>query len=116
MKIKFIILPVIVLFLIAFALNSQAENGNENHVDETISYSGKVVDQQTGEALAGVKLSLENGQETIYSDLDGNFQITDLKAGKYKIKTSFISYEDQEVILNTREDKTQEMKIALKNL
>jgi len=116
MKIKSIILPVIVAALIALGVSSNAENSNENHADETFSYSGKVVDQQTGEALAGVKISVEKAQEVVYSDLDGNFHINGLKTGKHQIKASFISYEDHIVVLNTGEDKTREMKIALKNI
>ncbi len=116
MKIKFLILAFIVTAVVAFSGNLYAENGNENHAEETFSYAGKVIDQNTGEALAGVKILVEDTQQTFYSDLDGNFLISGLRSGIYEVKATFISYEEKEIVLNTASGKSNEMEIALKNL
>jgi len=54
--------------------------------------SGKVVDNLTGEFLAGVAVSLEGLNTVVYSDLDGNFTISDLTPGTYNVVLSLISY------------------------
>jgi len=41
----------------------------------TIILSGKILDKQNNEYLAGVKIACADCKKTVYSDLDGNFFI-----------------------------------------
>ena len=68
---------------------------NENNAPATTSIQGKVIDQQTGEALTGVKIKIPELNVETYTDFEGSFKINSVKAGDYKIQTSFISYEDR---------------------
>lgn len=54
--------------------------------------SGKVTDLQTGETLAGVLVTVKDSDLKTYTDLDGNFNFTNLAPGKYTIICSCISY------------------------
>jgi hypothetical protein len=39
----------------------------------TVILSGKILDKQSNESLAGVKIACDHCKKTVYSDLDGNF-------------------------------------------
>lgn len=54
--------------------------------------SGKVTDISTGETLSGAEISIEGTNTKVYTDLDGNFTIPQLKPGKYTLICSLISY------------------------
>lgn len=54
---------------------------------------GTIVDGITGEALVGVTLKIKGSNEKIYTDLDGNFKITDLSTGTYDIDVNYVSYQ-----------------------
>jgi hypothetical protein len=56
--------------------------------------SGKVVDLVSGETLAGVAVSIEGTDTKVYTDLDGNFTIQDVKPGTYNLVLSMISYKN----------------------
>lgn len=75
---------------------------------------GKVIDKKTGEALAGVKLFIEETNQAVYSDLDGNFVIKDVKSGNYNIRVSYISYQENQltdVKLDPYKSKTLEINL-----
>lgn len=57
------------------------------------SISGKVIDITTGEALAGVTVSIEGTDKVAFTDFDGNFRFSDVSQASAKISASFISYE-----------------------
>lgn len=78
--------------------------------------SGKVVDLNSGETLAGVAVSIEGTDTKVYTDLDGNFTIKDIKPGVYNLVLSMISYknslvENVELLPNEKE----KMEIKLNN-
>jgi len=56
--------------------------------------SGSVVDSTTGESLVGVALYFEELNKTIYTDLEGNFEISNINVGEYNIKSNYISYQN----------------------
>ena len=78
----------------------------------TTTISGQVIDKTTGEALAGVKIELED--TIIYTDLDGNFEISNIVPGNHKINTSLISYTSSSMELDCKKN-TQDLKIKLDN-
>nr|WP_320117708.1 carboxypeptidase-like regulatory domain-containing protein [uncultured Marinifilum sp.] len=89
--------------LLAIGLESQAINvvtpEGDKELDaaaiatiETTSLSGIVLDTETGEALAGVAIRFEGSAETVYTDFDGNFKISNVVPGNYNVLSSYISY------------------------
>jgi len=53
---------------------------------------GKVLDKKTKEALVGATISIGNSEFKVYTDLEGNFEIKNVKEGNYNIVVSYISY------------------------
>ncbi len=76
--------------------------------------SGYVLDKETGEAIIGANVLIENSNIGTITDLEGKFKIENVDPGKYNIIVSYISYskltiKDVEVIAG----KSAELKIAL---
>ncbi len=90
---------------------SNSSNASTTVVKENNTIKGIVLDKITAETLAGAVITL-NGQK-IYTDLDGNFQLNNLKE-KSVFKISMISYEDQIINIDPSNDKT--INIELKQL
>lgn len=89
---KQIILSFIVLVLIA------GESFGQTGV-----LRGKITDAETGEELIGASVMVMGSYTGASADLDGNYSIPDIPAGKINIKCSYISYETQiinDVIIN----------------
>jgi hypothetical protein len=62
----------------------------------TTTYTGKVIDSLSKEALAGVKITIENTNITVYSDFEGNFEIAlPENATLNNVQVSYISYEEK---------------------
>ncbi|MFO7880627.1 MAG: carboxypeptidase-like regulatory domain-containing protein [Bacteroidota bacterium] len=95
---------------------TKSQDANDAGAAETCIVKGKIVDKSTGDALAGVTVCLENGDE-VYTDFDGNFAFTGLQPGAYEIQTSLISYEKvtfTNVVI--KPDAEKRLNIALRNL
>lgn len=56
------------------------------------TFSGKVIDKETGEPLIGANVRLDKKGFYDATGLDGSFSIKQLPAGKYQIKISYVSY------------------------
>ncbi len=56
------------------------------------SVSGKITDQQTGEALAGATVSVERSASTV-SGADGKYHLENLKAENYIVSVSYLGYQ-----------------------
>ncbi|WMN11978.1 TonB-dependent receptor [Marivirga salinae] len=54
---------------------------------------GKIIDNETGEAVTGANVVVQGTTIGAASDLDGEFKITGVPTGKQKFEVSFISYE-----------------------
>ncbi len=81
----------------------------------TCSLQGKIMDELTGEALAGVKVKVCGTDLVTYTDFEGNFTYENLAPGKYNLETSFISYEQttlKNIDLNPEKDHTLKVTIA----
>lgn len=105
-----------------FIVPAFAENGssNDEKVRETksvalvenvnaLQLTGSIVDEKNNETLAGAAIVVEG--KKYYSDLDGNFTITDVKPGKYALQVELISYEP--VSLEVDLTKNQNLHISL---
>ncbi|HPE43276.1 MAG TPA: carboxypeptidase-like regulatory domain-containing protein, partial [Bacteroidales bacterium] len=56
--------------------------------------AGQVVDHQTGEALVGAVVEIENTDTKAYTDLEGHFTIENMQQGEYNVKVNYISYKE----------------------
>lgn len=92
-----------ILFITLFLTSFTAETSNpaakgkirENNAVASIptaTLTGKVIDLNTGEALAGVEVAIEGSKVKVHSDLDGNFKFENLQPGEYNLIASYISY------------------------
>lgn len=90
---------LLVSFLVFSVGIANAENGENKGKAEsavmTTSVSGKVLDKVTGEALAGVKVTINGTNQSVYTDFDGNFEINGLREGSVEIAASYISYKNK---------------------
>lgn len=93
MKKIFISLLLTAVVGFVFAGNeSNKESSAASNTEQTIVLTGKVVDLSTNETLTGVEINLQGTDIKVYSDLDGKFEIKDVKPGDYNIVASYISY------------------------
>jgi len=106
-KTIFIILAIVLTASTGlFANNEKGEDKNTETSEAapaTSILTGTVVDQITGEALTGVKISIEGTNQVVYTDFDGNFSFQSVKPGQYNLKVDYISYKAnslQEVKVN----------------
>jgi len=109
-KVLFISLFSFMIFssVISAKKNQIAETKVET-IDQTRILKGLVFDKLTNETLAGAVITA-NGQK-IYTDLDGNFAVTNLCGDKCQIKVSLISYVDKTIEIDT--NKLEPIKIQM---
>src|SRR6478752_5634464 len=73
---------------------------------------GNIKDEKTGEGVIGANVVLEGTTQGASTDLDGNFTITKVKAGKHNLVITYVSYRtknipgvdvypDQSTVINT---------------
>src|SRR4026207_1746731 len=79
-----------------------------------IKVSGRVVDEN-GKPMVGVNVLVKSTPSGTTTDADGNFAIN-VPSGKSVLVFSFIGYEEQEVILNNRNEISVSMKLASNSL
>jgi len=68
---------------------------NNLNFAQTGTLRGKVIDISTGEELIGTTIMLVGTLQGAATDLDGNYTVSNIEAGIYDVKISFISYETQ---------------------
>jgi hypothetical protein len=99
------------LFLIYFAASASITNSPDNNVNT--NFQGKVIDKQTGESLAGVVIEVNGTAIKAYSDLEGNYTINGLKAGKYTVVVNYISYRKDTREIEVKENENKNINILL---
>jgi hypothetical protein len=82
---------VAILFICSFASSYASIPADGDQPGSVVS--GKVIDKNTGESLAGATVIIDNGAIKTYTDLEGNFNISNLSPGKHNIKVVYISYQ-----------------------
>jgi hypothetical protein len=106
-----IFLAFISLFLIGI---NDCRCSNEPKM-KTILFSGKIIDFNRNELLAGVSITTTNGEKTIYSDLNGNFFIY-LKVKddeNFKLEFSQVGYITKTLTLADLTNSTSNLEINL---
>lgn len=113
MKRFFVILMIISLLIgSAYADNNITDRGKGNP-STIISIKGIVLDKDTGEALAGVKVVVTELDMEVYTDLDGNFEFENLFKDTYNIESEMISYKKQNLKVDI--GVTDDLKIVMEN-
>jgi len=76
----------------------------------TKALKGKVFDKNTHEALAGVKVSVDNSNQYVYTDLEGNFTLLVTGQEKPVLTLSALSYNEVKIpVTNSQSDITAEL-------
>ena len=107
----------ILLAAVVFAaFTSFASNGNTGgEAPKTLTVTGKVVDKNNQEAIAGALVKVKGTEIEVYSDFEGNFTIEGLAPDTYTINCSMISYPELEEEIKIAET-TKELEIKLETL
>lgn len=63
---------------------------------QTGTISGTVIDDATGDAFTGVSVVLVELQKGDPSDIDGNYELTNIPYGTYTLRATFVGYENFE--------------------
>lgn len=109
---KLMFIAVVSLFLVNLSASAKANAATEvkvEAVDQLNTLKGIVSDKLTKETLAGAIITA-NGQK-VYTDLDGNFSISNLCGGKCQLKISLISYKEQTVEIDTNNLQSLQVKL-----
>lgn len=111
---------IIAAFLVLLTLASNAKEKEANSADTkssaTTIITGSIADENSGESLVGVEVSIKGTNIKTYTDFDGNFKFENLKPGEYTLSTNYISYKKQLQSLNTaNENKSLKIKLHTSN-
>ena len=94
---------ILLLFItLTFATSLVANNDPDNSIR---IISGKILDNQTGEALVGVKIQVKGTDVYCYSDMNGSFTLTVAVKNTDEISIDMVGYESKTL-------KTQEFCIS----
>ena len=89
---------ILVLALGSITLVASNSNDGAGVVKETpaavVMMTGTVLDAETGEALVGAVVEIENTDTKAYTDLEGHFTIENMQQGEYNVKVNYISYKE----------------------
>ena len=105
---------IAVVAMMLINLNASAKGNVSPEVktevlEQSTVLKGMVSDKQTQETLAGATITA-NGQK-VYTDLDGNFSLSNLCGGKCQVKISLISYKDQTIEIDTNNLQSLQVKL-----
>ena len=81
---------------------------------ESYKITGKVLDAKTSEPLIGVNILVMQTKLGTVTDVNGNFELTNLNEGKYKLKFSYLGYLTiyKDITLPIDESKKIEVKLS----
>ena len=91
--IKKLLLP---LFVLALTLSAWASNPMESNRPKTYNILGRVIDDNTHEALMGAWVQLVEKNMRISTNTDGAYVIGGLESGKYTLRVTMMGYETKE--------------------
>ena len=87
-----------IILIVAALMLSVAGTGKENKTEKgtvknaSLSFTGTVTDEKTGELLTGVEIKIEGTDIKTYTDFDGKFSIQNVKPGPHHLVASYVSY------------------------
>ncbi len=98
------------LILTMFGTSAFADGIDPIYKDGTIvQISGKIIDQNTGEPLTGVKVFYTGSEIAVYTDFDGEFTMEVPAKKGAELSVSLISYEMKTLKL----ENSKKMKVKL---
>lgn len=97
---------IIITLLVAASANSQSNSFNQ-------TVKGIVIDEQSGNIITGVTISIENSKAATLTDGNGNFTISKVPIGRQNIKASAVGYEDV-LIANIEVTSSKEVILEIK--
>ncbi|KAA3613892.1 MAG: TonB-dependent receptor [Calditrichaeota bacterium] len=77
------------------------------------SIQGMITDKKTGKALQGVEISLPSIQKGSVSDVNGQFLISNIPAGKYLIQSSHIGFKNIQKNITLAENQVLDLSFAM---
>ncbi len=94
---KRLLLSIAIVLIGSFLAQAEStpvskEKNSQSETTVQVTLQGNVIDSQTLESLAGVALEIAGTKAVVYTDFEGNFQITNLEPGYYNIVVRFVSY------------------------
>lgn len=97
--------------------NSEKKSKEATSVDrvenvKALQLTGLVVDGKNKETLAGAAIIVDG--KKYYSDLDGQFTISDVNPGKYELTVELISYEPYIMEIDLTKDQTLSVSLLQK--
>jgi protocatechuate 3,4-dioxygenase beta subunit len=103
---KYLLAVFVLLAALTISAKDKDNKAKDAETGATLMVSGLVVDENSGESLVGVEVSLEGTDRKTYTDFDGQFSFNNVKPGEYKLTTNYISYrkESQEMKVNGKEN------------
>ncbi len=110
--IQTLILAVIITFVYADNESVKSSDSSEAPV-KTVTLTGCVIDFDSGEALAGVEIKIDDTNIRTYTDFDGNFEFTGVKPGKHNLVASYISYNNSLVENFEAGEKSEQVNIRM---
>jgi len=111
---------LIALLAVSLGANAFAEGKDKNKAknltptaSSTAIICGQVLDDETGEALTGVLVKINETDHEVYTDFDGNFTFRNVSPGEYSVVTKMISYQVH-VDKNIKVDQGGKKKVKVK--
>lgn len=95
---------------------TKTEEKTSESASLTTKVSGKVIDKTTGETLAGVKIRLNNSENAVYTDFEGNFEINGVRPGTTEIIATYISYKETKETITISLEKTNTHDVKIENI
>jgi len=87
----------ILLITVSLSFGAMAVKDNKKATNTLPILTGQVVDHETGEKLAGAMVKVDGAEKCVFTDFDGQFEITGLTPGNYKLEVSLISYNSNNI-------------------
>jgi len=108
-------LLLIFCFSVAAFATGKKESESGAKPDASVSIKGSVEDMASSEKLVCAKIEIDELDMTIFTDILGNYSISEIKPGTYTFKVSYIAYEELEM-KEVEITSGQELNIQLKPL
>jgi TonB-dependent receptor len=102
------LVPKLLLNIFLFIFISSAIMAQSSKV------AGVITDVKTGEPLVGANVVVVGTGFGAAADIDGNYIIVSLEPGSYKLKASYIGYDDKIIEITTLAGRKSEINIELK--
>lgn len=109
LNIKALLTVVIALLTLSEGALAQQKSGKTGKI------AGTVVDSETGETLIGVNIIIKSTGKGTATNLDGEYEISNLKPGTYTLVVSYVSYSRKTITgVDAEAGEVQKLDIAMK--